>query len=264
MKRNILLIFGLSICANVVFAQGEIRDSQEAQKEINAIKQDSNYIYASATSMTSAEEASDNAKELLALEIEEWLKGKDREDIDGYIAKSRENVSQITTKRGKLYRAFAYLKKNEILTYGNKEEVMIVELSKENEKKTSLQKDSTSVAAKTAQNNNLPKANVPQDTPEIVYSPTPREKELLNLSSFDKVNSYISQGKKDGKIAQAGKYATMPQNELVYLIIYNKKGEIPACMKVVDTRPVNIATGKEDPISNYKGCGAIWIKYSNE
>jgi hypothetical protein len=61
-----------------------------------------------------------------------------------------------------------------------------------------------------------------------------------------------------------GKYSNLPQQGLVYVFIHNKQGQLPACLKVVDGNAINLRTGLLDEISNYKGCGAIWIKYKND
>ena len=47
--------------------------AQDAQKSMNEIKSNVNYVYATGTSMVSSDEASQNAKDLLNAEIEEWL-----------------------------------------------------------------------------------------------------------------------------------------------------------------------------------------------
>ena len=66
MMRRIILFLSLLMVSYALFSQNE-------QQEINAIKSDLNYLYATGTSIASEEEALENAKDLLVLEIEQWL-----------------------------------------------------------------------------------------------------------------------------------------------------------------------------------------------
>ena len=245
MIREILLSLCMTMCVGTLVAQNELQ-------EINAIKSNMNFLYATGTSTKSGEEASNNARDLLNLEIEQWLKENSKEDIAGYIAKSRESQSQIQTKRGNLYRVFAFVKKKDILPYYKEEDVMVVGYVKPKEIDVSI---------------NTPDKKPVQDSPkpEIPsYTPTSRERVLMNISTFNKLNEYINSGREDGSVTDVGKYSNMPQTGLVYAFIHNKQGEIPACLKVTDGKALNLNTGKDDLISNYKGCGAIWIKLKNE
>lgn len=225
---KLLLTLLLAVTATTVSAQDE-------QKEINKIKSDKHYLYAMGTSINSAQEAADNAKDLLALEIEQWLKEKKSDDITGYVAKSRESLSHIDTQRGKLYRVFVYVKKADVYPYYKDEDVLLVEYNGQ---------DAEPVAEPAA--------------PAIVL--TPAEKEMLAIPSFTALNDYINQGRQDKRITDVGKYSNLPKKSTVYVFIHNKAGEIPACLKVTDGQAVNMATGEPDVVSGYKGCGAIWIK----
>ena len=119
MKRSLLLLATLAVTSNCLYAQNE-------QQEINEIKRSLNFLYATGTSTNSAEEASANALELLSLEIEQWLMANVEGDFSGYVAKSKQNVAEIKTQRGRLSRAFVYVKKSDILPYNNEESVMVV------------------------------------------------------------------------------------------------------------------------------------------
>ena len=76
-----LTLFGLSLMIAVcMFAQ------TNATQSINEIKRQGDiYLYAESTSQT-WEEAMDNAKYLLGVEIETWVKSLDTKPADGYIA----------------------------------------------------------------------------------------------------------------------------------------------------------------------------------
>lgn len=269
MIRKLAMTLCLSMCGCTLLAQNELQ-------EINAIKSNINFLYATGTSSKSAEDASNNAKDLLALEIEQWLLDNTTEDIAGYVAKSRENLAQIKTRRGNLYRVFVYVKKKDVLPRYKEEEVMVVDIVDNNAvHNDSLPKTSSSQAetlvsdSKTdvppAINVEYATSNEPavQQTIEVqqpVYTPTAKEREMLNISTFIQLNDYINQGRANGTITRLGKYSDMPQSGLIYTFIHNREGQIAACMKVNDGSVLNLNTGKEDKISNYKGCGAIWIK----
>lgn len=207
-------------------------NAQNQQQEINTIKSNPDYLYATGTSTTSSEEASDNARDLLALEIEQWLTDNAVEAVESYVAKSRENLSQIHVKRGNLYRVFAYVKKADIMQLGKEDKVI-------------------AAAA----------VSIPAPPP---YQPTIRERLMLNVSTFNELNDYVNAGREDGSIVDVGKYSNLPQTGLVYVFIHNPKKEIPACMKVTDGKALNLRTGREDRIADYRGCGAIWIKFNEE
>ena len=224
--------------------------AQNEMQQINAIKSNIDFLYATGTSSVSAEEASNNAKDLLALEIEMWLKERVTDDIAGYVAKSKENLSQIKTRRGNLFRVFAYVKKYDILPYQKTEDVMVVDFvpSQQQEVPDSaivkpIQIDADSVIAM-----------------EPSYAPSETEKKMLAIKTFQELNDYVNKGREQEWITSVGNYASMPTTGTFYVFIHNKQREVPACLKVQDDKAINIKTGHEERVSDYKGCGAIWIK----
>ena len=264
MRRSILFLCLLMV-SSVLFSQNE-------QQEINAIKSDLNYLYATGTSIASEDEATENAKDLLVLEIEQWLKENNTSDIAGYVAKSRENLAQIMTKRGKLYRVFAYVKKKDILPYYEEEKVMVVSYEgSQNDKHSTAKPSQESIATpvvvepveaptiSVAQDDDAPN-DVEAIVSEPLYTPNETEREMLDIKTFIGLNDYINQGREDESIVDVGKYSNLPKSGMVYVFVHNREGKIAACMKVVDGTPTNLSTGKADEITNYKGCGAIWIK----
>lgn len=248
-------IYILILCLSLSF--GELLAQNEQQK-INEIKSNRNYLYATGTSTASEQEASDNAQDLLTIEIEEWLKEKTTDDIAGYVAKSQQSLSMIRTQRGKLYRAFIYVKKKDVLPYYKEEEVMVVGFTDPQATNT----DSIATERTIAEEPITPITEKPL-IEEVVYTPTTKERAMIDVCSFTALNEYINQGRADGSIIEIGKYSTLPTTGTVYVFIHNRQGEIPACMKMTDGIAINLSTGKEDVIANYKGCGAIWIKYKN-
>lgn len=270
MKRKLFILSMAMLYAFSLSAQNE-------QQQINAIKRDMSFLYANGTSTASADEASENAKDLLALEIEQWLKENTQDSIAGYVAKSRECMSEIKTKRGNLYRVFVFVKKKDVLPYYKEENMMIVSLNDSVETKRDTiglirsnvddQKAAVSTSSSTSAKVDEPSSirHVPISTnAESGYVPSEREKLMLNIKTFSELNEYVNSGRADGSITQVGKYANLPQNEVVYVFIHNRQSEIPACIKMTGGKSINMKTGKEDVVSSYTGCGAIWIKIANE
>lgn len=265
MRKRILFLC-LTLAAGLLHAQ------DDEQQKINAIKSNVNYLYATGTSKTNAEEASENAKALLALEIEQWLK-ENAEDVNGYAAKSREHLSQIQTQRGSLYRAFVFVKKKDVLPYYKEEEVMVVDFATTppvvQQKEDTLSSRTTPEAVTTVVSETKIQERTEAAPPVVVkespvYIPTAREKSMLEIKTFNALNEFINKGREDENIMRVGNYANLPQTGTVYVFIHNRQGEIPACIKLADGRALKLSTGKEDRIADYKGCGVIWVKFKNE
>lgn len=267
MNKFIVVVMAFLAYVQVSYAQNEVRD-------MNIIKNNPNYIYSTGTSIVSTEEASQNAKDLLNAEIEDWLKKNSESDFAGFIAKSQERLGFIKTKRGNLYRVFAYVNKADILPY-YKDETVITwvfddKLEEANivsaemttkgsiENITSEQVSSTEKYAEIVEE--LPQSVIPS-VKESKYIPNDKEKELLNIKTFIELNEYINEGRENESIVQIGKYSTLPTDGIIYMFIHNREGEIPACMKNENGRVLNLSTGEKDQITNYKGCGAIWIRF---
>ncbi len=269
MMRTLIMSTCL-LLTGLTFAQNE-------QQQINAIKSNMNFLYATGTSSVSEEEASANAKDLLTLEVEQWLRSNAEGDIAGYVAKSKGNVSQIQTKRGKIFRSFVFVKKKDILPYYKEEEIMVVDFMepqvKSNdsivqEKHKSADDPIVIVVENNEQTNvsqtketDRPNDNITLVTKEVPsYTPTAKEREMLDIKTFADINTYIKREKQNGSILAAGKYSTLPKVGTIYTFIYNREGELPACIKMQDGIGVNLRTGRPDDVSAYKGCGAIWIQ----
>lgn len=264
MNRFIMVLITLSI--------GNVLMAQDAQKSMNEIKSNVNYVYATGTSMVSSDEASQNAKDLLNAEIEEWLKQSNEKDIAGYIAKSQEQLSMIRTQRGSLYRVFVYVHKADVLPYYKEEKVISgafgtneaqINTDTLNVSDNNAPIDTTLSATSIESKTESPvEAQAIAPLPEeLRYTPTEKEQGMLKITSFNLLNEYINAGRESGDIQQLGKYSTLPTQGLVYVFIHNRNGEIPACMRMQDGVIINLSTGKEDKITNYKGCGAIWVMF---
>lgn len=227
-----MIICGLLFCL-VSMAQGSLQ-------EINDIKKSKRYVYAMAASSQSKEDAALRAKDLLLLEVEQWLKEENKQDFAGYVVKVKNNTAQIETQRGKLFRVFVYVAKKDILPYSKDEVVETVKME-------ASAPDTTSIKPE--------QPIVPKDTL------TAAEKQMLSIDTFDALTSYIKENKANDKITDYGKYATLPKDADVYVFVYNPQGGISAKIKKFGEESLNMSTLQKDDVANYKGCGAIWVKF---
>ena len=231
MRRYWMIICGL-LCCLTSMAQGSLQ-------EINDIKKSKRYVYAMAASAQSKEDATQRAKDLLLLEVEQWLKEEKTEDFAGYVVKVKNNTAQIETQRGKLFRVFVYVAKKDILPYAQNEEVETVK----------MEASSTDTASVKPEQSVAPKVTL-----------TSTEEQMLKIDSFEALTSYINENKANDKITDYGKYATMPKDADVYVFVYNPQGGISARIKRFGAESLNLSTLQKDDVANYKGCGAIWVK----
>ncbi len=255
--------------------------AQDEQKEINKIKKNTNYLYAMGTSSTSAEDASSNARELLALEIEQWLKDNAKGDYSGYIAKSKENVSEIKTQRGNIIRAFVYVSKKDILPFQKEEAALMVGFDTEKkeetpqpatlpaQQQTQAQQQATQPVQQQAQAQQQVTQPVQEQEPLIIRiedsNPSARlttaELEMMTIRNLTQINRYIADGDRRGKIAAYGKYTS--ETKLFgpsYLFVFNGEGNVLAVMRKTGSEMLNLSTGKSDAIANYGRCGVVWFQ----
>lgn len=233
-KRLTLLVLSLMV-AVCMFAQ------TNATQSINEIKRQGDiYLYAESTSQT-WEEALDNAKYLLGVEIETWVKTLDSKPADGYIAEAQNHVYNLKSMRGDRFRAFVYVKKTDIVPYDNISQLVVVPMSEE--QKTTISEVSSS------------RKKVP-----VEYQPSEFEEEMMSITDANNIGMFIKRLKSEGKIANYGKYTDMPTEIDCYLFVYNRDMAIPAYLHKQGNTYINIKTGKQDQVTNYAGCGARWFQ----
>ena len=243
--------------------------AQNEQAQINDIKRSLDFLYVTGTSTRSVEEASANALELLSLEIEQWLQEKGTGDFTGYIAKSKQNVSEIKTKRGSLNRVFAYVKKNDILPYKDEESVMVVTT---HEEVATAPIDSISIVTvvpdssdvKQEDNNSKVSAEIESVTQQAVQHPTfepnAEEKKMLLIRDLSQINKYIADGSREGIVGSYGKYDTNTRLfGMSYLYVFDRDKVLAVLRKTGDTI-INLSTGQDDAVSNYGRCGVVWFQ----
>lgn len=243
-KLTIILlsfIYGISC-----FAQ---TNSADVAKQINAIKMNKDYITAESTAETS-EKAYENARALLEVNIEEWIKStKTTEDIQGFIAKSGNSFLELKTMRGNRFRTFLYVKKSDIMTFKEPTDIIVAAMQSDNPQQTVVVVPPTEKVTQQ-----------PTET-EKVYLPNEEEKRMLQINKSSLIEQFIKQ---NSTIVAYGKFKDLPQTGDCYLFVYNPEGNVPAVLLRNNAGYINVRNGNHDNIENYKGCGAIWFRYNKQ
>lgn len=216
------------------------QQTEEQKKEINKIKKSSLYLYAE-TTMPDKEEAMMTAIDMLKDEAQRWVsekKKKQETDVDWEVVMTNvtQSYNKIELPRGNMYRAFAYVKKSDVITGKN----VIVSDIKMPESEVEEIKEAPDPQ--------------PAEQPEAI-------KRLLALKMYDEVPACVETLKKEGLITEYNRYASLPNPDDYVLIIYNRAGEVEAILSEGAER-INMRTLQADGVANYKGRGAIGVKLS--
>lgn len=244
-KIQLLLLFIIVGCLSA-----NAQATNDVVKNINKIKRDTMYIYAESTTKELGE-AYNNARALLEVQVGDWVRKQfPSENIEVCIVKAKDHLMQLDTRRGELYRAFVYVKKNDILPVSDKSEVAVLEVG-------TVKKPEQSKVVPAI----IVEESVPSEVEKIpVLELTPDEKQMKLIKSFYDVEPYIKGLKSKGRLKGYGKYATMPNDANCHLFVYDKQGNISALLRKNGNTQYNLNTLKEDNIKNYKNCGAIWFQ----
>lgn len=234
-----------------------------ATQSINEIKRQGDiYLYAESTSQT-WEEAMDNAKYLLGVEIETWVKTLDSKPADGYIAEAQNHILSLKSMRGDRFRAFVYVKKTDIMPIANASQLVVVPVSEKHQTTISEVCPSRSTEeVPVTENQNTTINEVTPTLPQnaTTYKPSKLEEEIMSVTDAGNIGTFIKRLKSEGRLGEYGKYKDMPANIDCYLFIYNRELAIPAYLHKVGGKFINIKSGEQDHVSNYSGCGAWWFQ----
>ena len=228
------LAVALFSCTSI-FAQSTV---EEKKKEINAIKKNSDYIYAEAT-MADQQAAIDLAKEILYQNVNEWVaKQKKFAGASNLITvNTNYSVEDMTLPRGNWFRAFMYVKKTDIIPAGNVTVMKVVQKEPE--------------AAEAAPAEPAAKPESPED---II------KKQLLECENTGQMSTQLKNLKAEGKIADFQKLNTITSPEEYVIVIFSPRDGVIRAILSEGAERTNLKTGQPDQISNYKGNGAIGIK----
>lgn len=238
--------------------------AQDKQMEINKIKKDRNYLTATGSSTVSEEDALKKAREQIDALIVQWLTENAKEDISGYVAKSKESLTVIDTKRGNLFRSFVYVKKQEILPY-YKGDVMISDLPQEQPTEaettalaprledTPERKETTDHEPKVEDvSTTNPVVGDTKEMPKVVAGIriSKEEEAMLKIFSVSALGNYLKQLYQKGRLADFNEDSAWPQEGTVYLFVADYNEVIRERMKLEQGVAVDLREGKRMELKN--------------
>lgn len=234
----------------------------EQQTKINRIKKSKEYLYSDMT-MSTPEDATSQALDLLHQEIAAWAKDRADKEIDNYPSPVEINkvIDTIMVRRANMYRVFAYVKKFSLVPLFNKWNMVLLDdydtdgviASEDKHEKEEViipEEPKDSVANKDIRTL-LKNHFVVRDDSVI--------EQIKKANTFFELKEIMQPLKEKGDILDYGKYATAKNPEQCYLIVYDPAGNIKAILDKGEEVRKNLNTDKEDSIKNYRGCGAIWF-----
>ena len=246
------------------------------QQQINAIKMDMDtYLFAESTT-ESWESALENAKFLLNIEIENFIKSLGLKDsVVGFVARASNKMMQLQSMRGSRYRAFIYVKKSEIVPYLAGEEVMNVPTDAHSQitpfdpvkaaaEKAAAEKAAAEQAAAeqaAAEQARLDSIKAAEEAARLEAAKlTDMERDMLAVTAGADIGAFVKGLSNANAIVAFGKFSDMPENMDCLLFVYNRDKEIVAYLRKTGNTYFNLQTKQPDSITNYKGCGAIWFQ----
>ncbi|MBO5186693.1 MAG: hypothetical protein J6B91_06545 [Prevotella sp.] len=227
----------LSTVAFVSFASAQT-SVEEQKKEINKIKKSSSYIYAEAT-LADKQAAIDLAKDILYQNVNEWVSKQKKFAGSNSVVTINTNyaVDDMMLPRGNMFRAFMYVKKEDIIPVNNVTVTETPEMQVKTGDKKSEAKDNSAV---------VPAAD------EAIS-------EIVKVENTGQLSAVLKQLKQQGKISEYNKLSALKTPENYVMVIFTSDGNIKAVLSEGVAR-TNMKTGQADAIGNYKGCGAIGVK----
>ena len=224
-----------------VMAQVCAQQADSKKNEISKIKKSSLYLYAE-TTMSDKEEAMETALQSLQMEVQNWVteKKKRKEVASDLILTNIEQFTEaLELPRGNMYRAFVYVKKSDVLVSKN---TMITDMPSTSEDSKELRSSYEIISASKV------------EQPEHIQR-------LLALKRYDEVKPCLDAMKSEGKVLEYARYAKLSRPEDYVLIIYNQQAEVEAVLSDGTDR-INLRTNLPDGVANYRGRGAIGVKFN--
>jgi hypothetical protein len=255
-------------------------------EKINKIKKNHSYVYGEAT-MTEKPAALNAAMDILEANILEWVTERSKTDVEKIVATDiRHLIDTIFLRRVNMVRAFVYVKKSKLIPVFSKSGLAIIDPSAGIENGEDLgetrvigsapEKDVASEKHGETQMNNLKNqgSRSESDADKTTKNKNNRSmseseaekaessdalRQILSVRSFFDLEKVMKPLKQKGVIADYGKYQTLKDASIAYLIIYDPAGNIRAVLGKGSDMRQNLKTQKNDSLRNYRGCGAIWF-----
>lgn len=245
-----ILSFMLVVCA---IAQA----MDQKMERVNAIKKNPDYLYGEAT-MKELDEAEALAFELLQTEVDAWLKesATSNSSVDKDLPSTTHHIRQmadtLVLRRAGMYRVFAFLKKSSLQPEPN--------LQSPSEQETPHTPNQLQVSPVQKEKEHLITPEMERFIKRQFMQRNGAIERIKGAKNFFELKTILPPLKEQGLVADYGKYATAVNPEDCYLIVYDIAGNIKALLDRGETIRLNLKTGKEDSIENYRGCGAIWVR----
>lgn len=243
----------------------------QAQQRINDIKRQADrFVYADVTMPLSAD-AVQEATRQLTLVVEEWLHSEGRRKVrPGQVAAIARQADTISTPRADMVRVFAFMAKERVERMLKNPSLIVSEAPRPARNDLSVPAPSAASADFVAvEDTYTPTSDVAVEGSAVADSTT-REpvaealRRILAVSSFFDLKAIIVPLKEQGVVEDYGKYETMTEPDRCYLIVYDTNGRVVAVLAPLGTERVNMKTEAPDNEHNYPGCGAIWVKFSEQ
>jgi hypothetical protein len=233
MKKTVLLWTCLLASVSV---HAQSPDGVDPQNDINAIKRDTSYIYAE-TTMKDAVEAQSGARALLELKLYDWLRSRHPEvNSDSVVSGSKDQWFDLVARRGNYSRVFVYVDKRLL--------VPVAEEPEPEEMSEPVVDDPVSIM------DDFLRLELTDD-----------EETMSGIYRFNSIEPYIKGLKEAERLKAYGKYDSLPEDELCYLFVYNRDGDVVAVLRQTeDGSHFNLREKRDDNVRNYKNCGAIWFQ----
>lgn len=246
------------------------------QTQINNIKKSKEYLYSDIT-MSTREEATSQAFEQLQQEILSWATERANKKVGTVSLKQINQLTDtIMLRRAEMYRVFAYVKKTKLVPVFNEWNLVLIDGLDSDEGNTpeDLPEDQQPLETPDKSEETESPHIQPEDHPKDTIA-NQEIRDLLKKNFLGRKGGVIEQIKKaknffelrqimeplkeKGDITGYGKYATAKKPEDCYLIVYDPAGNIKAFLGKGENVRINLKTGMDDSIKNYRGCGAIWF-----
>lgn len=224
---------------------------QDIKQEINAIKKSQDYINAEATE-SCREEAFSLALEEMTSEVNTLFASHlSSKDLRG-ISKSLE------IKRGENMRVFVYTSKEDVKALIASKPISAGKDS------VKVEPDSTRIVNE-SQNSYTNQSNAVNNSQQMLSAASTLQvgnvtSVFSRMNTFTEIKSLLRQYKGEGKISEFNWVSTREVSPEVNVVIFKEEKIVAILLQEKNGKRVNYLTNKEDNISNYRGCRAIWYK----
>ena len=221
---------------------------QDVKQKINAIKKSQDYINAEATE-ASREEAFSLALEEMTSEVNSLF-------ASHLSSKELRGISNsLEIKRGENMRVFVYTSKENV-------KALIASKPISAGKDTVKVEPDSTHNVKESQTNQSNADNHPQ---QVLSTLSTSQVGIVTsvfsrMNTFTEIKSLLRQYKGEGKISEFNWVSTRDVSPEVTVIIFKEEKIVAILLQENNGKRINYLTNKEDSISNYIGCRAIWYK----